>query len=228
MRAVLMAPAPGRRVDTAASVVLQRLCNFPGMIVVMAAGLVLTLGDPHAGRVRPVALAGVATGIAGMAVWLSPLFGRIARTPLAGRLRLSKLLAVLDRFRGRRAELARAVARGVVFWSFSVLNQWAFMRALGIEIDIVLAALVVTVVNAITMLPISVNGYGVRDGALVAFVGVAGVAQPSMALAASLCIAGQTLLWGLIGLACWLTLPGRTAAAGAPGPAMAGTAADAA
>jgi hypothetical protein len=51
-------------VPAAASVVLRRLCNFPGMIVLTAVGLAATVDVGYAGRIRPYALCVVAGGVA--------------------------------------------------------------------------------------------------------------------------------------------------------------------
>ncbi len=211
VRALMVAEYPGQRVAAAATVVLQRLCNFPGMIVLAATGLVLTAAKSEASTIRPITLAGIGIGIAGLALAMSPILGKVAAWPWLSQLRLgrplARLLFALDRFRGRRRDLLAASARGLLFWTLSVLNQWAFMHALGIQVDLAYAAVVVTAVNALTMLPISINGYGVREGAFVAFLGTNVLASAGQAIAVGLSLEAQSLLWAAVGLVCWLTLP---------------------
>jgi len=198
VRAAMVADAPDERVSALTTVVLQRLCNFPGMIVIMGAGVLLTLGNHEADRARPIATLGVVAGVAGLVICTTPLLGWLAQRRLVHVVRLNGVLQKLHDFRVERRVLLLASGRGTAFWSLTVLNQWAFMHAVGIPISIPYAAVVATTVNAITMLPISINGYGVRDGGFVAL--LAGLVAPSAALAASFCLAGQSLLWALIGL----------------------------
>jgi glycosyltransferase 2 family protein len=209
-RALLAADGPAERVPAATTVVLQRLCNFPGMMVLMALGVVLTLGDPRAAEIRGLALAGVLLGLLGLGLCMTPLLGRIAALPVLQRRRpgriLARLLGALDAFRDRRIELLLASVRGTAFWGLSVVNQYAFMHAVGVGISLSYAAIVVTTINALTMLPISVNGYGVREGGFTRFLGpVSGAAAAAQGVAVGFLLAAQSLLWAAIGVVFWLT-----------------------
>jgi uncharacterized membrane protein YbhN (UPF0104 family) len=210
-RAMMAADTPAERVPAATTVVLQRLCNFPGMMVLMGLGVALTLGDRHAAEIRGVAIAGLLLGAVGLGLCMSPLLGRLAALPVLQRRRpgrvLAKLLGALHAFRGRRSELLVASARGTVFWGLSVLNQYAFMHAVGIPIPLSDAAIVVTSINALTMLPISINGYGVREGGFTRFLApISGAAAAAaQGVAVGFLLAAQSLLWAGIGLVFWLT-----------------------
>ncbi|HVS42183.1 MAG TPA: lysylphosphatidylglycerol synthase transmembrane domain-containing protein [Candidatus Dormibacteraeota bacterium] len=211
-RAMMVADSPAERVPAASTVVLQRLCNFPGMIVLMTLGLVLTLGDSRASEIRLVALAGVLAGAAGLALCMTPLLGRLAALPVLQRGRpgrvLAKLLAALDAFRGRRSELLLASARGTAFWGLSVVNQWAFMHAVGVPIPLTYAAIVVTTINALTMLPVSINGYGIRENGFSRWLGPlfgSSALAAQKGTAVGFLLAAQSLLWAGIGVAFWLT-----------------------
>lgn len=215
MRAAMMAEHPSERVRALASVLLQRLCNFPGMILIMCVGVILTFGAPVADRIRPLALAGAVVGVVGLAICTTPLLGWLAQRRLLQRIRVARVLGELHDFRGERRQLLLASLRGTLFWGLSVLNQWCLMHAVGIDISLTYAAAVTTTVNAITMLPISINGYGVRESGFVTFLTVPGLATSSVALAASLCITAQSILWGLIGIPC-LLIGSRNRIANAP------------
>jgi glycosyltransferase 2 family protein len=211
-RAMMVADSPAERVPAASTVVLQRLCNFPGMIVLMTLGLILTLGDSRASEIRLVALAGVLIGTGGLALCMTPLLGRLAALPVLQRGRpgriLARLLAALDAFRGRRSELLFASARGTAFWGLSVVNQWAFMHAVGVPIPLTYAAIVVTTINALTMLPISINGYGIRENGFSRWLGPlfgSSAAAAQKGTAVGFLLAAQSLLWAGIGVVFWLT-----------------------
>ena len=212
-RAVLVAERPEERVRAASTVVLQRLCNFPGMIVMMALGVLLTLNDADAAKARPIAIAGFVLGTLGLVACMTPLLGWISRRAILQRVHASRvvaeLLALLGEFRLRRGVLLAASVRGCLFWGLSVLNQWAFMHAVGIDVSLSMATVVVTVVNALTMLPISINGYGIREGGFTALLAVGTLATKSQAVAVGFCLAAQSLLWAAVGAACFLSLPSR-------------------
>jgi uncharacterized protein (TIRG00374 family) len=212
IRATSLAARPEDRVPAAASVVLRRLCNFPGMIVLTIVGLVITVHLGYADRVRPYALAVVAGGLGLVACLLSPAFGRISQWGLLKRgpgVAVSKLLSTLHEFRGQRRDLLEGALRGVFFWILVVASQTAFMVAVGIHVSPAYAALVVTTATAITMVPISLGGYGLREGAFAAFLAATGHATGAQGAAVGVCITVQTLALGVIGIPFYLTIKTR-------------------
>ncbi|HEY4028234.1 MAG TPA: lysylphosphatidylglycerol synthase transmembrane domain-containing protein [Candidatus Dormibacteraeota bacterium] len=214
-RAVLVARGPGERAAAAVAVVMQRLLNLPGMVLLLGLGLALTATTPAAARTRPLALLGAGAGLALVGVALSPAAGRVASSARLSRLpgwsALSSGLRLLDEFRARRAELAAAGVRGVLFWSLAVLNHWAYMQAVGVRPSLGYAAVAVTLVNGLTMLPISINGYGARESGYVALLAGVGLATSAQAFSVGLLVSGQSLLLGLVGVACLLGLRGSPA-----------------
>ncbi len=80
------------------------------------------------------------------------------------------------------------------------------LRAVGIHPPIAYAAVVVLVVNALSMLPISLGGYGLREGTFSLFLAVGGIATAAQGAAVGLCITVQTLLMGLLGIPIYLLL----------------------
>jgi uncharacterized membrane protein YbhN (UPF0104 family) len=212
IRATSLAESPAERVPAAASVVLRRLCNFPGMIVITAVGLAGTVSLGYADRIRPFSLGVLAGGLALVALALSPAMGFIGRWGLLRRgpgKAVAKLLNTLHDFRGERSHLGRATLRGVLFWTVVVASQSLFIRALGIHVPLAYCALVITTATAITMLPISLGGYGLREGAFAAFLAAGGHATAAQGAAVGVCITVQTLALGVIGLPFYLTIHSR-------------------
>jgi len=209
VRASSLADSPDELVPSAASVVLRRLCNFPGMIVITAVGLVASVHQGYASRIRPFSLAVVIGGLFVMAMLLSPALGRLGTWGPLRRgpgVAVSKLLTTLHEFRGQRADLGRAALRGVFFWIAVVASQSLFIAAVGVHVSIAYSALVVTTATAITMLPISLGGYGLREGAFAAFLAAGGHATGAQGAAVGVCITVQTLALGVIGIPFYLTI----------------------
>ena len=169
IRATSLADTPEERVPSAAAVVLRRLCNFPGMIVLTAIGLLGTITLGYATRIRPYSLVVLVGGLVLVAMMLSPAMGFIGRWGILKKgpaVALSKLLGTLHEFRGRRRDLRVAMVRGLLFWAVVVASQSLFIRAVGVHIPVAYSALVITTATAVTMLPISLGGYGLREGRL--------------------------------------------------------------
>jgi len=209
LRATRVAERPDEKVSGASAVVLRRLCNFPGMVLLLGAGLLACSGLPYLHRVLPVALGALGGGSASIALSASPLFGRLARSPLCrrgpGRV-LGKLFVALHDFRGKRRDLLVASLRGVAFWSVAIASQACFIEAMGIHVPLDYAAVVITTTTALTMLPISLGGYGLREGSFAAFLAVAGHATAAEGAAVGVCLTVQMVALGLFGIPFLVTL----------------------
>jgi uncharacterized protein (TIRG00374 family) len=222
VRAVMVSSRPDERVHAAASVLLRRLLNFPGMVLLMGVGLLATLDLSYAGKIRPYALVAVLGGTAIVVVLVSPLLGWLSRQrPFTrGPFRIAgKLMDALNEVRGRRRDLLLAAGRGIAFWSLVSASQWSFMRAVGIHVPLTYGVVVVTTTNAITMLPISLGGYGLREGAFAAFLAVGGLATTAQGVAVGVCLTGQTVVLGLAGIPFYLTVNRARRAQIDPAPA---------
>lgn len=206
IRAVSVVEDPRERAGAAASVLLQRLCNFPGMMALLAVGLAASTNDAYPPRMRLVAIVAALIGSGIVLVAFGPLPGIGGRFGIGHRWRIFRALASLllhiDAVRRRRRALGSAVVRGLMFWTLQVFSQICFMRAVGIHPPLAYAAVVVTTVNLATLLPVSINGYGVREGGYAAFLVLPRLATTAQAIASSFLLAGQMLIWGIIGVIC--------------------------
>lgn len=212
LRAVSVAEQRDERETGVASVVLRRLCNFPGTVVLLSAGVALTWAAGHANKAWPAVLGALALGVALVVVTVSPLAGWLSsRSWLRGRARrpLAKVLGVVGGFRLRRAALGAAALRGCVFSCCAVASQWCYMRAVGVDhVTLAYAAVVVPVASMVTMLPVALGGYGLREGTFSALLVPAGIATVAQGVAVGACLTAQTALFGLLGLPSYLTLRG--------------------
>ena len=204
VRVTLVATAPAERAAAATAVLLRRVFGLPGLALLMAASLAASAGLPYAGRIRPVAAVAV-LGFAGLLAVLAGA-GRFARSlPLPAKVRgMAATVGAAraqarDRDGAERRPFVRATLRGLAFWTTVVLSQWCFMAAVGIDVPPQYAALVVTTVNALSLLPISLGGYGLREGAFSAFLAVGGLATTGQGAAVGVILSAQTLLFGVVG-----------------------------
>lgn len=194
-RAVRSRGAAGLRA-AAFAVVIERLLGQAAMLAILFVGVAVVTMTPGGIELPPplprlVALMGIVAVLAALALWLLP--------GLPG--------ATGARLAGLRAPLMRAVA-GPVLPSQIMLslgtasaNLLAFdfcARATGTDLSLAAIAVIVPLILVAMVLPISVAGWGLREGAAAALFPLAG-ASAAAGLAAS-------IAFGLIFLVS--TLPG--------------------
>jgi hypothetical protein len=137
---------------------------------------------------------------------------------VVGLLLVPKLVPLLERWRYSRwiATLAcdahrvllgpkspAIVAVGSLIHVLTIFLVWSLGRAQGLSLPLSDAAVLFTVMVGVTIVPISISGWGLRELAVVSLLGNFGVA-PEKALLFSVCF-GLTLAVGsLPGALCWL------------------------
>jgi hypothetical protein len=95
------------------------------------------------------------------------------------------------------------IAVGSLIHVLTIFLVWSLGRAQGLSLPLSDAAVLFTVMVGVTIVPISISGWGLRELAVVSLLGNFGVA-PEKALLFSVCF-GLTLAVGsLPGALCWL------------------------
>ncbi|MBV9229111.1 MAG: flippase-like domain-containing protein [Chloroflexi bacterium] len=87
---------------------------------------------------------------------------------------------------------------GMLFWVTSFLNYYGYAMALGMHVPLGFYVVAIPFVSIIAALPISINGFGVKETAFVYLFSTMHVATPTSTLLALLMDA-QVLFFGLIG-----------------------------
>jgi uncharacterized membrane protein YbhN (UPF0104 family) len=203
--------------SVALALVLDRLAALFGVVVVLAAGLphLIASAPPAVAWGAPIALAAVAAGLTAALL--------VDRLPLPRALRrLGPVVTLLNsaaRLRaavtGRQALAGLGFSVGVHMCTIAATLLYA--RALGIGLNVLdgLAAVPLTIVAA--ALPISLGGWGVREGSMVASLGLFGVPADE-ALLLSLMIGLSVLVMSVPGGLVWLAISAaRRSAAGRHG-----------
>jgi hypothetical protein len=113
--------------------------------------------------------------------------------------------------------MLQLVAVSFVYQSLGIVIVYVLGRALGIELSLWRYFIYLPLITAITVLPISLAGIGIREGAFVFFFAQAGVAQ-AQALALSLLLFAQTLGLALLGGVWYFLSRESPAPASAPTP----------
>jgi glycosyltransferase 2 family protein len=218
-KALYVGRASGNIAGSASAAVLARVTGFLGMLLIAAP--VLLLGrDAYSARLAPVfaVAAGLVLTLLAVAT-LGAAF--VPQLVLACATRWRLITAAMRFGAALRAALARpralvaATLIGAGFWVAGCLNYAAYGLALGVHISLGYYFVAVPLVSLVTFLPIAINGYGLRESAIVSLLGVVGV-SPAVALLLALVMDAQVLLFGAVGSLMYARLPRPSALAAEP------------
>jgi hypothetical protein len=201
----------GSTTASLAVVGIDRILGF-GALYLLAAVAFVAAPAPVRG------LAGARAVLLGLALMFSALAYVFFRPGTAGRLMDLTRLARIGWARGQFETVQDAVhayrLRVGVIWAagfaslavqvLAVLYYLAVARALGIPLPASAAFLMVPLCTLLQALPVSFNGWGLREGLFALYFSQVGLPRPS-ALAFSLVGAGLVVLLSLSGAVVWMT-----------------------
>ncbi|MDO8915537.1 MAG: lysylphosphatidylglycerol synthase transmembrane domain-containing protein [Coriobacteriia bacterium] len=174
--------------EGAASVVAERLIASVGLALTAAIGLpFVRVGAPVYVAVAVVFVVGA--GLAGL--FLVPsLSERMVSSAMGRRFEgVAGWLGATTRITGEVLRDKRTVllvlALSVLFQVLVAAVTWFIFRALGAEVSLVECVVYTSIVSAVTMVPVSISGHGVREAGYAYFFALAGVA-PATAVTASM------------------------------------------
>lgn len=191
----------GKAVNT---VLCDRVFALVVLIVLSTATLPLFFGHVSDLHARFGVTVFVAVGLAGVAVFL------LSGMQIAHLLRRWKLSRPFGELAHdfHRLFTAPTVTISLAVWSLTIhlltiVGAWVIARALAIDVDLLDCLIVIPPVVLVTMLPVTIAGWGVREGAMVVGFGLVGI-RPSDALAISICLGLASIIVGLPGGLLWL------------------------
>ena len=221
IKAVRVGQESGNSAGSASAVVMCRVTGFFAMVLI-AIPVLLLWHDTFDGHLMLwfaalALLVGTMIGVALLCAILLPRLGRqVGKAPRAGkwvqrvvehRIFASALKignALYASLKKKRSVLV-ATLYGVLFWASAVLNCYSYADAIGIHAPLHFYFLVVPFISLIAFLPISINGYGLRESAFVYAFSTIGVSA-SHALLLALLLDAQGILFGLCGGCVYLAL----------------------
>lgn len=188
------------------SLVLDRLLGLLALGLLAAGGIALS--DEIAGRLPSIGLwVALALGFLALAIAqiVRPLPGAlrlgraaIGRAPARLRGKLEAIAAALGSYRDAQGALAAAFALSILLQLNVVTFYWALGQALGLPVDYPGFFVIVPIAIFVMMLPISINGIGVREGIFIFLLAQWGVG-PAQAIAFAWLEFGIFLVFGLFG-----------------------------
>jgi glycosyltransferase 2 family protein len=180
------APSTARAV---ASVAVDRLTALACLLILAWLTLAVSPDDVPGSLIGVLAIA-TAAGLVTAAVLALFARGRVARA-------LAEARAVA----GSRRVLAATTALGLIYQALMVLASWTLARSVDLHLSYTLLAVVTPLVIVATLMPISIAGFGVREGGYVALLAQAGVSGADATLLSLLNVAALAIA----------TLPGAAA-----------------
>ena len=194
VRAVIVAEPGPPLARSLTSVLVDRLSALGCLVLVGWLGIAL---DPGAVPARLVGLLAIVSAIAvtagAFAIGLLR-HGRIGRF-LPERLRpwASEVAVVLRAYLADAALLARVMAVGVAFQALIVISLWLLARTIGVSLPLALLAVVMPLVLIATLAPVTLGGFGVREGAFVTLLGEVGVSSGEATVISLLSVAAMAI-----------------------------------
>ncbi|HEX4411541.1 MAG TPA: lysylphosphatidylglycerol synthase transmembrane domain-containing protein [Xanthobacteraceae bacterium] len=205
------------------SVILDRVAALTGLFLLVAASLPFADDRVAAASVRyalaAFLVAAVAVGLC-IGLFLRPperwLDYRVVRAVFA----LAEDLRAVCRSPRQALSL---VALSIIGIGSNILTMFVLVRSLGVALRFSDCMVLAPLVVLITTLPVSLGGWGVREGSTVGLFGLVGV-PPAVSLSASILIGLLTTLISVPGVVVWLRwsrimAAGKNMANGDSGPA---------
>ena len=120
-----------------------------------------------------------------------------------GETHAATLADILERARSAPATLLAALASSYLIWLLDFVSVWLLARSVGLPLPFIEVSLAMSVAYAATVLPVSVGGHGVREGALLAMLALLGLlptdAARQHALLLAVLVWAISVLWSLVG-----------------------------
>lgn len=162
------------------SVIVDRIFGLMTLaITVVLGGLVATTVVPEA--VTLVCTLALVALLGGIVLVMSQRCRSLLSKVLPWRVNsaLSKFYECLDLYKERKGTLVLSLFLSLVFQGLRVVMVYCLARSLFIDVSFAYLIVVVPVALFVQMLPVSIYGIGIRESAMVAMLGVAGVSTES-------------------------------------------------
>ncbi len=190
--------------EVLATVLLDRLSGYVGLVVIsflsVFLGRRLIQDKSILVAVAVIALILIAALLVLFNNFIYSKINLFLHTPNAGRIRelIKGLHKEIYYFRDKKRVLANNLILSLLIQALLPLAFYITALSLGVKINIMYFLIFIPVVNAITMLPISIGGLGVRENIIVIFFTGVGMSH-NLALAMSLLNSFFVFIFGLIG-----------------------------
>jgi uncharacterized protein (TIRG00374 family) len=213
-RAYLVADDCKSKSEALASVLVDRFIGLFGVIITGIAGLILVAKGGQEVTLLKGMLIGIAAALLFVVLFLNKSlvkkFRWLFKLPMMEKIehQLVEFYHAIYAYRTHKREVFLSLLLSLMVQVFVVITAYLIALSLGIRISMIPFFLYMPVIAAVSMIPLSINGWGLQEGAFIVFFGRAGIAQPlalSLGFLYHLVAVGISLLGGLL----WLIFGGR-------------------
>ncbi len=213
-RAYLVAEDCKSKPEALASVLVDRFIGLFGVIVTGIIGLILVAKTGQEVSLLKALVIGILAALLSVVLFLNKSlvkkFRWILKLPLVQRIEhnIIDFYHAIYVYRTHPKEILWAFFLSLTVQVFVVITAYLIALSLGIEISMIPFFLYMPVIAAVSMIPLSINGWGLQEGAFIIFFGRAGVdksAALSLGFLYHLVAIAISLLGGLL----WLIYGGR-------------------
>jgi hypothetical protein len=227
VKAYKLSRVTGRAADAAGSVVIDRVTSTIALLTIAAVPALLELSLLGTG-IALVVLAMLVFAALIVVFFTSERFARrlsglriFSYDPFGFRRHLKSFYYSLHDFQQHKTTLALVMLISLIYQGLQIITVYVLALSLGIEVSLIYYFLFIPIVLAVGMLPVSLNGLGVREGAWVLLFGQVGV-SPAQAFTMSVLSFFVMTLVSLIGGFFYLFDRALPAADASPGDAETG------
>ena len=214
IKAMRVGDASGNKAGSASAVVMSRLTGFFGMLFI---GIpVLVIWHMYFNQTIVLwffVLSVLVASMIGGAVFFAVMLPRLVKgkwihhKAFQSGIKIGKALSTAMK---RPRSLSIAILWGIIFWLCSCVNHFAYGIALGVHVPFFFYCVAVPFISLVTFLPISINGFGLREGAFVYIFSTMHI-SPATALLLALLMDAQALTFGSLGGCLYLLTGGKKA-----------------
>jgi uncharacterized protein (TIRG00374 family) len=213
VKAIYVGRESGNKEGSASAVIMSRVTGFFGMLVIATIVLIIWHDRFTFTIVIWFVMLSLLVGcmIIG-AVFSATLLPKLFRGKWARYRIFSSAARIGNALRAtakKPQSLVTATLFGMLFWVIGCLNYYSYALALGIQVPLYFYFVAVPFVSLVTFLPISINGFGVRESAFVYVFSTIHVPVASSLLIALLMDA-QVLFFGALGGYIYFTMGSST------------------
>jgi len=187
----------------ALSVLLERSGGIAILFIISTVAIFLMPTDLSASLGQPFRVIVPTLTVSGMVIGFAALFiGRRLPEAWFGRQYHSKVVSTLGNLLHTTVSLRYSTLLLLLLYTFlfqlaDIVSYWFISKSLGLSIPVRFFFAIVPVVYVLTVLPISLGGLGVREGALVYFLGLVGVSRGSAVTLAVLIYFNRAIISGV-------------------------------
>lgn len=194
VRAWVVAPSGKPLARSLTSVVVDRASALGCLILLAWVAVAFKAGELPGGIVLLLGLAtalGAVAGLAGLVIVRRTGLGRFL--PDTVRPWTAEVAATLRTYERDRGLIAFVLLTGIAYQALVLGAFWLIAESLGLDLDPAILAVVVPPVLLAALLPISLAGFGVREGTFVVLLGEFGISAADATLLSVLSIVAVTI-----------------------------------